>query len=102
VQIEHSHSLPHDEAKARARALAEYLSTRHGMQIDWKSDDAFSMRGKYMIVSIDVNVKVDADRVHVTGKDPGMLWRGKAKSYIEHKLSRYMDPSQPLEALPRG
>jgi len=102
VQIEHTHSFAHDEAKARARALAEYLQNRHGMQVDWTSDDAFHMRGKYMIVAIDVNVKVGADKVHVAGKDPGMLWRGKAKSYIEHKLSRYMDPSAPLETLPRG
>lgn len=102
MQIEHSHTLTHDDAKARARALAEYLSNRHGMQIDWKSDDAFSMRGKYMIVAIDVNVRVEADKVHVTGKDPGMLWRGKAKSYIEHKLTRYLDPTSPLDTLPRS
>jgi len=102
VQIDHKHSFAHDEAKARARALAEYLQNRHGMQVTWSGDDSFRMQGKYMVVSVDVNVQVAPDAVHVTGKDPGMLWRSQAKAYIQRKLDRYMDPAQPLDSLLRA
>jgi hypothetical protein len=36
-----------------------------------------------------------------SGKDPGFLWRGKAKDYLEHKLKTYLDPGKPLDQLPR-
>lgn len=102
MEIEHKHSFGHDEAKSRARALAEYMSNRHGMQVEWTGDDAFRMRGKYKVVSVDVNVKVDPDRVQVTGKDPGMLWRGPAKAYVTRKIEQYMDPSVGLDSLLRA
>lgn len=100
MEIEHKHPFDHAEAKSRAKALAEYLQNRHGMTIEWSSDDAFRLHGKYMVVGIDASVKVLADKVHVTGPDPGMLWRSPAKAYIAKKLTQYMDAGVPLSALP--
>ena len=57
MEIEHKHPFGHDEAKSRARALADYLQNKHGMQIEWSGDDAFRLRGKYMVVSIEASVK---------------------------------------------
>ena len=34
------------------------------------------------------------------GEDPGFLWRGKAKSYIEGKLAKYLDPTATATELP--
>jgi Putative polyhydroxyalkanoic acid system protein (PHA_gran_rgn) len=102
LEIEHKHAFGHDEAKARARALAEYLQNKHGMQIDWSGDDAFRLRGKYTVVNIDASVKVLADKVHVTGPDPGLLLRSTAKAYIAKKLTQYMDPGAQLAGLPRA
>ena len=34
------------------------------------------------------------------GKDPGMLWRGKAKDYLAAKLQKYLNPATRLEDLP--
>jgi hypothetical protein len=102
MDIEHKHSFAHEEAKARAKALAEYMQNKHGMSVAWSGDDAFRLTGKYKVVSIDASVKVLADKVHVTGPDPGMLWRAPAKSYIAKKLTQYYDASQPLGSLPRN
>ncbi|HEY6882018.1 MAG TPA: polyhydroxyalkanoic acid system family protein [Polyangiales bacterium] len=102
MEIEHKHAFAHDEAKARAKALAEYLESKHGMKVEWSGDDAFRLSGKYTVVNIDANVKILADKVHVIGKDPGMLWRGPAKTYIAKKLNQYMDPGASLESLPRS
>ncbi|MDB4988313.1 MAG: hypothetical protein JWN04_3491 [Myxococcaceae bacterium] len=102
MEIEHKHSFGHDEAKARAKALAEYLQNRHGMKVDWKGDDSFRLSGKYMVVGIDATVQVLPDKIHVVGPDPGMLWRSPAKAYIQKKLNQYMDPADALESLARA
>jgi hypothetical protein len=100
LEIQHKHAFAHEEAKARARALADYLQNRHGMTVEWASDDAFRLRGKYMVVGIEASVKVLADKIEVTGPDPGMLWRSPAKAYIAKKLTQYMDPAAVLGSLP--
>lgn len=100
MEILHKHPFGHEEAKARAKALADYLQNRHGMTVEWASDDAFRLRGKYMVVGIDASVKVLADKIEVTGPDPGMLWRSPAKAYIAKKLGQYMDPAAALGSLP--
>lgn len=102
VNIEHNHQFAQDEAKARVKALAEYMSNKHGMQVQWTSDDTFRMQGKYKIVNIDATIALSAGKVHVTGKDPGMLWRGPAKAYITKKLEQYLDPGAPVDSLYRG
>ncbi len=102
MEIEHKHPFSHDEAKARARALADYLSARHGMRVEWTSEDGFRLQGKYMVVNIDATVKIDSDKVQVVGVDPGLLWRSQAKAYIARKLNQYLNPSEPLDALPRA
>ncbi|HEX5660974.1 MAG TPA: polyhydroxyalkanoic acid system family protein [Polyangiales bacterium] len=102
MDIEHKHSFAHDEAKARAKALADYLQNKHGMSVTWSGDDAFRLTGKYTVVGIDATVKILADKVHVTGPDPGMLWRSPAKAYITKKLVQYFDRQQPLDSLARA
>jgi hypothetical protein len=102
MEIEHKHSFAHDEAKARARALADYMQNKHGMSVAWSGEDAFRLTGKYKVVSIDASVKILADKVHVVGVDPGFLWRTPAKSYIAKKLEQYYDAARPVDALPRN
>jgi len=102
VNIEHNHQFAQDEAKARVKALAEYMSVRHGMQVEWTSEDSFRMQGKYKIVNIDATIALAPNKVQVTGKDPGMLWRGPAKAYITKKLEQYLNPAAQLDSLSRG
>ena len=101
LEIEHKHGFSHEEAKARARALAEYLQNKHGMKVDWTGDDSFRLSGKYMVVGIDATVRVDPDKVRVVGPDPGLLWRSPAKTYIARKLDQYMNPKDSLQSLAR-
>ncbi|MBK9000986.1 MAG: polyhydroxyalkanoic acid system family protein [Myxococcales bacterium] len=100
--IDHAHSLPIDDARARIRALGEYLSNKHGIAVTWSSDDQAKIAGKYLVVSIEGSVTVEDKRVRFQGKDPGMLWRGKAKDYLSAKLSKYLNPATKLEDLPRS
>ena len=94
MEIELNHSFSIDEVRSRVRALAEYLSTKHGMSIEWLDADRARIRGKYAVVSIDAEARIEAGRVCVSGKDPGMLWRAPAKKYISNKLASYLDPKR--------
>ena len=101
MEFEHRHTFGSDEARERVRALTDYLANKHGMQVQWTGPDTAEVRGKYTVVTIDANVRVEEGRVHVQGKDPGMLWRMPAKKYISGKLEQYLDGDRPLDALPR-
>ncbi len=102
MNIDYKHGLGKDEAKARLEALGEYLGNKHGIRVSWSSDDRATFNGKYMVVSIEGELSLSDDSVKFAGKDPGMLWRKKAKSYIEDKLETYLDPKTPVDQLPRS
>jgi hypothetical protein len=98
-------SVPHDldppDARHRVRALGDYLSNKYGLSIVWTSEDEATVSGRYLVVSISGTIDLRPGAVRFTGKDPGMLWRGKAKEYLTRKLQRYLDRSTPLDELPR-
>lgn len=95
------HRLELTDARARLRALAEYLSNKYGLAIAWTGEDEASISGSYLVVTVSGNLRLTPATVTFTGKDPGMLWRGKAKEYLLRKLQRYLDPSAAVETLPR-
>jgi hypothetical protein len=95
------HRLDISDARARLRALAEYLSNKYGLEIAWTGEDEAAISGSYLVVSISGTLRLTPTNVTFTGKDPGMLWRGKAKEYLLRKLGKYLDPNAALEDLPR-
>lgn len=101
MHIDFPTSLPVPEAKARLQVLGEYLQNKHGIAVTWQGDQA-SIKGRYLVVAIEGTVAVKSGVVSFDGKDPGMLWRSKAKEYLTHKMSKYLDPAIGIEALPRS
>jgi hypothetical protein len=93
-------TLSKEDAKARLAALGDYLQNRHGINVTWHGESA-DVRGKYMVVSIEGSMSLSADKAVFEGKDPGFLWRGKAKEYLTGKLAKYLNPATRLEDLPR-
>lgn len=100
-ELSSAHRLEMSDARARLRALGEYLGNKHGLAINWTSDDEASISGSYLVVTISGNLRLTPTAVTFSGKDPGMLWRGKAKDYLLRKLEKYLNPSTPVDALPR-
>jgi hypothetical protein len=100
--IDYKHGLSTDEAKARVKALGEYLTNKHGIGVTWNDEGTAKIHGKYMVVSIDGSVTFKDGLVHFEGKDPGFLWRGQATKYLTEKLGIYLDPKTPVDRLPRG
>ncbi len=102
MNIEYNHGLGKDEARERLKALGDYLSNKHGIQVSWSSDERATFKGRYMVVSIDGELILGEEKVSFSGKDPGRLWRKKAQGYIEDKLKAYLDPKTPVDQLPRS
>ena len=100
MHIDFPHSFPPEEAKERLRALGDYLQNKHGIGVTWEGDSA-RIKGRYMVVAIDGKVAVGPNMVVFDGKDPGMLWRNKARDYLKHKLGKYLDPGTAPDQLPR-
>jgi hypothetical protein len=73
-EIDYPHSLGQAAARERIGALGDYLANKHGLTVSWLDGDRATIRGKYLVVSIEGTVTVEADRVRFEGKDPGMLW----------------------------
>lgn len=102
MNFEYPFSVSHEEARTRLHALGEYLTNRHGIRVTWPSEDKAKFAGKYMVVTIDGEMTLGKGAVQVSAKDPGMLWRKKAMSYLQEKLAIYLDPATPVDKLPRG
>jgi hypothetical protein len=98
-------SCPHGfslaDARARLHAMGDYFANKYGLTVTWTGEDEATISGSYLVVTISGTLKLSPNSVSFTGKDPGMLWRGKAKDYLQGKLAKYLDPGNPLEALPR-
>ncbi len=88
------------EAKARLAALGEYFHNKHGIAVTWNGERA-EVKGKYMVVAIEGWMSLEGDKAIFEGKDPGFLWRGKAKEYLQNKLAKYLNPATKLDDLPR-
>ncbi|HNS99894.1 MAG TPA: polyhydroxyalkanoic acid system family protein [Polyangiaceae bacterium] len=101
-RIDHAHSLPLEQAVERIRALGDYLNNKHGIGVTWTGPHTAHVKGNFMVVKIDATVSVETSKVVFDGKDPGMLWRGKAREYLERKMRKYLDPSCPVSELPRS
>jgi hypothetical protein len=89
-----------EDARARLVALGEYLGNKHNIKVTWNGDSA-TVNGKYMVVAIEGSLAFQGGKAVFEGKDPGFLWRGKAKDYLASKLSDYLDPKTKLDDLPR-
>lgn len=100
-ELAHPHTLELADARARLHAMGDYLSNKYGLEVTWMSDDEATVSGSYLVVSISGSLKLSPSDVRFTGKDPGMLWRGKARDYLQGKLAKYLNPGTPLDALPR-
>ena len=95
------HRLDLADARARLHALGDYLANKYGLTVTWTGDDEASVTGSYLVVTISGSLRLTPSAVTFSGKDPGMLWRGKARDYLQGKLDKYLNPSTKVDALPR-
>jgi len=89
LKVEQNHSLSIEEARQRIGNFAELLG-KHGLTVTWTGENEATVKGKYIIVEIDAVVKVSEKAVVIEGKDPGFLWRNKAKEFLSTQMAAYL------------
>ena len=102
MEIDFQYSLPDPDAKSRLEILGQYLVNRHGIKVSWLDEGRAKFSGKYLVVKIEGELTLKNGHAQFRGQDPGLLWRNRAKDYIQGKLAKYLDPATEAEALPTG
>ena len=102
MEIDFKYVLSDTDARARLEILGQYLQNKHGIKVSWVDDQRAKFAGKYLVVKIDGELTIRNGLAQFRGEDPGFLWRGRAKDYIESKLAKYLDPKATPADLPTG
>jgi hypothetical protein len=100
MEIDFPYELSDQEARGRLDILGRYLESKHGITVTWVDAATAKFSGKYLVVRIDGELTLGGGRAKFRGEDPGFLWRGRAKEYIQGKLAKYLDPKTPADQLP--
>lgn len=100
MEIDYPYQMSDADARARLDVLGHYLANKHGIQVTWSDALKGRFSGKYLVVKIEGELTLGNGKAKFRGEDPGFLWRGRAKEYIQEKLAKYLDPKTPLEQLP--
>ena len=102
MEIDYKYALSDTDARARLEILGQYLHNKHGIKVAWIEDQKAKFTGKYLVVKIDGELTIRNGLAQFRGEDPGFLWRGRAKEYIQSKLEKYLDPKVTSGDLPTG
>ena len=102
MEIDFQYAFSDEEARARLELLGSYLVNRHGIKVTWIDENRARFSGKYLVVRIDGELALVGGKAQFRGEDPGFLWRGRARDYIEGKLAKYLDPKIDPSQLPTG
>jgi hypothetical protein len=102
MEIDYPYELSDQDARSRLDILGAYLASKHGIKVTWLDPQKARFSGKYMVVKIEGELSLGNGRAKFKGEDPGFLWRGKAKEYIQDKLAKYLDPKTPADKLPKS
>ena len=100
MEIDFLYELSDQDARGRLDILAKYLANKHGIKVTWVDPAKAKFSGKYLVVRIDGELTLGGGRARFRGEDPGFLWRGRAKDYIQNKLATYLDPKAAPDQLP--
>lgn len=100
MEIDFPYTVSDQDARARLDVLGKYLANKHGINVTWPDTAKAKFSGKYMVVRIEGELTLGNGHARFRGEDPGFLWRGRAKEYIQNKLAAYLDPKTPLDKLP--
>jgi hypothetical protein len=94
------HTLSKDEAKKRIEELTRYWGGKYGVTSSWAGDQAH-ITGRVMGIKIDAKLNVTDKGISGEATDPGMLFRNKARDYLTHKFTSYLDSKKSIDDLKR-
>ena len=98
LKFDVSHKLEKDEALRRAKKLLEYWGNKYGIKTAWDGDTA-KLDGKVMGITLAGHMTITESGVNGEASDPGMLFRSKARKYLEEKFAEALDPNTNVDKM---
>jgi hypothetical protein len=98
LKLERRYELAEEDALARAHALTEYWSRRHGVNVEWR-DGEVSLWGRALGVKYDGVVTIGNGLIRAEMNAGFLAEKLGARGYVERKLDDYLDPAKSIEEL---
>lgn len=98
LKFDVGHKLEKDEALRRAKKLLDYWGNKYGIKTEWNGDTA-KLDGKVMGITLAANMTITDSAVNGEASDPGMLFRSKARKYLEEKFAEALDPNTNVDKM---
>ncbi|MFN2287075.1 MAG: polyhydroxyalkanoic acid system family protein [Chromatocurvus sp.] len=87
--VSKSHSMPREELRETARALADRLRAQHGMRASWQGDDVVAIKGSGFEGRLSIDdqqIKVDVRLGMLASAFQGRL-RAEIQRYLDDNIS---------------
>ena len=98
MHFERAYTLAEDDARARLRALSDYWTKKHGIEIRWEGDTVH-LAGNKLGVKFSGSVRLGGGRLVADVETNWMAKKLGALDYVERKLDHYLDPAVALAEL---
>jgi hypothetical protein len=99
MKLERRYDLDESDALARAHALTDYWSKKHGVKVDWRGDNEVHLAGRVMGVKFDGTVHIGAGVIRAEMNAGFLAEKLGARAYVERKLDDYLDRTKSVEEL---
>ena len=90
LNLKVAHAFTRDAARERVAQLLRYWDERFGVKSEWHGFRVF-LTGKVLGVAIRALFEVDDASVVAMAEDPGTVFSGAARRYVDAKLRKYLN-----------
>ena len=92
LNLKVAHAFSRDAARERVAQLLRYWDKRFGLKSEWHGFRVF-LTGKVLGIAIRALFEIDDANVVAMAEDPGTVFSGPARRYVDAKLRKYLNPN---------
>ncbi len=92
LSLKVTHELNRDAARERVTQLLNYWDERFGVKSEWHGFRVF-LTGKVLGIAIRALFEIEDADVVAMAEDPGTIFSGAARRYVDSKLRKYLHPT---------
>lgn len=92
LNLKVAHAFTRDAARERVAQLLRYWDERFGLKSEWHGFRVF-LTGKVLGIAIRALFEIDDANVVAMAEDPGTVFSGPARRYVDAKLRKYLNPN---------
>ncbi len=92
LSLKVDHVFSKDLARERVSQLLAYWDARFGLKSEWHGFRVF-LTGKVLGIAVRALFEIEDADVVARAEDPGTLFSGAARRYVDSKLRKYLHPT---------